>query len=209
VEGRAAELSESGVAVRPAAAADVPLLAAIEVAAGERFRSVGMDDIADDEPLPEAELLAAVADGRLWVAELGAVAELDDGDRSRAIAAEGAGQVGPAGAAGVAVVGYALAIGDAGHAHLEQVSVVPWAGGRGVGAALVDAVAEWGRRQGASSLTLATFAELPWNAPWYRRLGFEVVPEEELDDELRAVIAHEVALGLDVSARVCMRRPLT
>jgi GNAT superfamily N-acetyltransferase len=178
--------------VRLATDDDVPLLAAIEVAAGERFRSVGMDDIAEDEPLPEAELLAAVADDRLWVAELGAAADAD----------------GPSGAAPVEVVGYALALGGAGQAHLEQVSVVPWAGGRGVGAALVDAVADWGRRQGAPSLTLATFAELPWNAPWYRRLGFEEVPEDELDDDLRAVIAHEIEMGLDVSLRVCMRRPL-
>jgi hypothetical protein len=39
-------------------------------------------------------------------------------------------------------------------------------------------------------------------------LGFEEVPEDELDDDLRAVIAHEIEMGLDVSLRVCMRRPL-
>ena len=157
-------------------------LGAIEVAAGERFRDVGMDAIADDEPFPDDVLLAAVADGRLWVAEL-------EGE----------------------VVGYALGelVGASGEQHhLEQVSVVPEAGGRGVGVALVEAVADWARTAGARSLTLATFRDLPWNGPWYERLGFAVVPAAELDDALRAVRAHEVELGLDVSIRVCMRRPL-
>jgi len=168
--------------VRPAEPGDVGLLAAIEVAAGERFRAVGMDDIADDDPFPEEVLLAAVADGRLWVAELGG-----------------------------AVVGYALGerVGPAGaQHHLEQVSVVPEAGGRGVGAALVEAVADWARAAGAPSLTLATFRDLPWNGPWYQRLGFATVPDAELDEALRAVRAHEAELGLDVAQRVCMRRAL-
>ncbi len=102
------------VSVRAATADDVALLAGIELAAGERFRAVGMDDIADAEPLPEGDLLAATAEGRVWVAEL-------DGE----------------------VVGYVLAMDLAGQPHLEQVSVVPWAGGRGVGAALVVAVVGW------------------------------------------------------------------
>ncbi len=166
--------------VRPAARDDVAGLAAIELAAGERFREVGMGDIADDEPIPEDVLLAALGDGRLWVAEL-------DGQ----------------------VVGYALGerLGlDGAQHHLEQVSVVPEAGGRGVGAALVEAVAAWARAEGGASLTLTTFRDLPWNAPWYERLGFAAVPDAELDDALRAVRDHEAELGLDVSARVCMRR---
>lgn len=163
-------------------ASDVALLGPIEVAAGARFREVGMDDIADDEPLPDGLLLDALRDGRLWVAELGGE-----------------------------VVGYALGIriGPGGRQHhLEQVSVVPDAGGRGVGAALVEAVAAWARAAGGTSLTLATFRALPWNAPWYERLGFEAVPDAELDGPLREVRDHEAAIGLDVTERVCMRRAL-
>lgn len=179
--------------VRAARGDDVGRLAAIEVAAGERFREVGMDDIADDEPLADEVLHEAVEQGRLWVAEL-------DGE----------------------VVGYALGVvlgarssdvpgveagpveGAVQH-HLEQVSVLPAAGGRGVGAALVDAVATWAWAEGAGSLTLSTFRDLPWNGPWYARLGFEVVPDDELDALLRGVLAHEAEAGIDVSARVCMR----
>ena len=170
-----------GVVVRPATGVDVPLLAAIELAAGARFREVGMGSIADDEPLPEAELRAAAADGRLWVAEL-------DG----------------------AVVGYVLAVLlDDGAPHLEQVSVRPEAGGRGVGEALVRTVEAWARTTARpEALTLSTFRDVPWNGPWYARLGYEPVPDDELDDALRAVRAHEAELGLDVTARLIMRRRL-
>ena len=177
MEGRAPQLT---VAIRPATAADVPGFAAIEVAAGERFRAVGMDAVADDDPFGDEVGLAAVRAGRAWVAEL-------DGE----------------------VVGYALAIqlgGDPGRPHLEQVSVVPEAGGRGAGAALVEAVAAWAAARGPM-LTLSTFRDVAWNGPWYRSLGFEPIPEEDLDEVLRDQRAHEAAEGLDVSARCFMRRP--
>lgn len=176
--GRAASLAEgSGVRVRFATFDDVDALGPIEVAAGERFRSVGMDAIAEDEPLAPEVLAVAAADGRLWVADL-------------------EGRVG----------GYALAVDLDGQAHLEQVSVHPDASGRGVGAALVAEVVAWADRR-SSDLTLSTFRDVRWNAPWYERLGFVVLGEDELDERLRAVRAHEVELGLDVSARVLMRRP--
>jgi GNAT superfamily N-acetyltransferase len=57
------------VRIRPATPADFDALASIEVAAGQLFREIGMDSIADDDP-PSADELAAAA------AVL--VAELDD-----------------------------------------------------------------------------------------------------------------------------------
>jgi GNAT superfamily N-acetyltransferase len=41
-----------------------------------------------------------------------------------------------------------------------------------IGAALLDAVAERARAAGLDGLSLSTFREAPWNAPYYRRLGF-------------------------------------
>lgn len=165
--------------VRAATVADVDRFAEIEVAAGERFRSVGLDAVADDPPPPAEVGRTAVAEGRAWVAEL-------DG----------------------AVVGYAVAVdlgGDPARPHLEQVSVVPEAGGRGVGAALVAEVGQWAAGRG-EALTLSAFRDVAWNGPWYRSLGFEPIPEAELDDALLAVRAHEAAAGLDVGARCFLRR---
>jgi GNAT superfamily N-acetyltransferase len=187
------------VVVRPASHHDVGHLAAIEVAAGERFREVGMDAIADDEPLADEVLHDAVEQGRLWVAELdGEVVGYALGVVLRAWPSD---EPAPGAAAGAGADPMVPAV----QHHLEQVSVVPTAGGRGVGAGLVQAVADWAWAEGAASLTLSTFGDLPWNAPWYERLGFEVEPSAALDPVLQRVLDHEAEAGLDVTARVCMR----
>jgi hypothetical protein len=49
---------------------------------------------------------------------------------------------------------------------------------------------------------------VPWNGPYYRRLGFREVPPAEETPGLRRVRAHEAAIGLDRWPRLCMRRDL-
>lgn len=165
------------VAIRPGEPRDIPVMQDIEIAGCQIFADIGMQDVADDGA-HETELLAGyIAGGRAWVAE-----------------------------AGGRVCGYALADEYDGTAHLEQVTIYPDCAGRGIGGTLVDAVADWGRARGSDALTLLTFADVPWNGPYYRRLGFVVVPDEELDPELAALRRHEAELGLDVSIRCAMRR---
>jgi GNAT superfamily N-acetyltransferase len=171
----------SEVRVRHADAADAPELSAIEAAAGERFRTIPeLAFVADHDPSFSPEVLdPALAEGRVWVAE----------DKEE-------------------VVGYALALDLDGQPHLEQISVLPEWSGRGVGRALLDAVAAWAASvQGASSVTLATYRDVPWNAPLYAHLGWAVVPEAEVaaDARLVAVRAEEAAHGLDPDLRVFMR----
>src|SRR3954447_13818935 len=48
--------------------------------------------------------------------------------------------------------------------------------------------------------------DVPWNRPFYARLGFEVVPSSELSHALRAVVEDERRRGLDPSRRVVMRK---
>jgi hypothetical protein len=64
----------------------------------------------------------------------------------------------------------------------------------------------WAAARGDDAVTLSTFRDLGWNGPFYERLGFRVLGEVELTPGLAAVRAHEVDLGLDVDARVVMRR---
>lgn len=115
-----------------------------------------------------------------------------------------------AGAAAVLVVGDP-AVGFArlervdGQAHLEQLSVHPDASRRGIGAALLEAAADWAARDGHERLTLSTFADVPWNAPFYARHGFTEVTE--LGPALRALRDTERRLGLDdMGRRVVMSR---
>src|SRR5207302_10561486 len=54
--------------IREARQEDLPGLREIERRAGELFREVGMDAVADDEPPTLSELIPYVRDGRAWVA---------------------------------------------------------------------------------------------------------------------------------------------
>jgi ribosomal protein S18 acetylase RimI-like enzyme len=166
--------------IRPAEEAELPLLQDIERAAGEPFRALGMAEIADDEPPSLAELDRHRRDGHAWVA------------------VDGTGRI----------AGYLLGDAVDGAAHVEQVSVHPDAARRGVGRALIGRLAEHAPAEGLTALTLTTFSEVPWNAPYYARLGFRILTEPELTDGLREIRRAETRHGLDRWPRVCMRREL-
>jgi N-acetylglutamate synthase-like GNAT family acetyltransferase len=83
--------------------------------------------------------------------------------------------------------------------------VHPEHGRRGIGAALVGRACEWAREQALACVTLTTFRDIPWNAPFYRQLGFEELPSDRWDDELRERVAEEAESGLDPDARLVMR----
>ncbi|MBW4041415.1 MAG: GNAT family N-acetyltransferase [Acidobacteria bacterium] len=92
-------------------------------------------------------------------------------------------------------IGFAHALEVGGAAHLEQLAVLRDAGRRGHGSALVRAaLAEAGRR-GHRRMTLRTYADVPWNAPFYAARGFvESAPDTDL---LRGLVAVEAGLGLE------------
>ncbi|MFQ6485421.1 GNAT family N-acetyltransferase [Brachybacterium epidermidis] len=72
------------------------------------------------------------------------------------------------------VVGFVHVLEPAGLAHLEQLSVLPEHGRRGHGRALVEAALSEAAARGHRAITLRTYAEIPFNAPFYRSCGFEV-----------------------------------
>jgi GNAT superfamily N-acetyltransferase len=105
------------------------------------------------------------------------------------------------------LVGFVHVLEDAGEAHLEQVSVRPSHGRRGIGRALVGAACTRARDRGHRSITLRTFADVPWNAPFYRSVGF--VETEPAGDAQLARQAAERTAGLDrLGRRVQMTREL-
>lgn len=164
--------------IREAQVDDIALLPDIERAAGAAFRDVGMAAIADDEPLSINHLFSYQDGGRAWVA----TDELDH------------------------PIAYLLLDILDDSAHIEQVSVHPKQARQGLGRALIDTAAAWACQSGLPTLTLTTFTDVPWNAPYYARLGFDVIPDSELSPRLRGLREHEAAIGLDVWPRVAMRR---
>ena len=110
--------------------------------------------------------------------------------------------------AGDPPVGFASVEVVDGMAHLWQLSVLPSASRQGIGTALLGAVCDWGTSQGYSAVTLTTYRDVPWNGPFYLRLGFRAV--SELTPGLAAIREHEKAIGDDdFGPRVAMRRDLT
>ena len=163
--------------IRPAVEADLQRLVVVEIEAGQLFRTIGMDEVAEDRPRV-ADLRETAGAGRLWVTTVGAE-----------------------------VAGYVSAEVLDGNAHVAQVSVAPDHAGRALGKAMIEHVEEWGRARGCPATTLTTFRDVPWNGPYYRRLGYRFLEEDGIGPELARTMAHEASLpGIDASLRCAMIR---
>lgn len=127
------------------------------------------------------ELASAQRDGRLWIA-LGNDAQ---------------------------PVGFAMAAILDGQGHLDEMDVHPDHTRRGIGTRLVNTVIDWARSTRFAGLTLVTFRHLPWNAPFYERLGFVRLSKRDMSDGMLDLIREEGEAGIDVDKRVGMRLELT
>ena len=105
-------------------------------------------------------------------------------------------------------IGFALAGVLDGQGFLDQLSVLPAHGRRGVGAALLAAVLSWATAQGFPALLLTTYRDPPWNAPFYAKHGFAPLPPEHWSRGVRELVARETALGHPPERRTVMRREL-
>jgi GNAT superfamily N-acetyltransferase len=91
--------------------------------------------------------------------------------------------------------------------HIGQLCVRPKFMQRGVGTALVQAACAWARGKGYSSITLCAFADVDWNTPFFRRLGFAEI--EVPSAALAQLRENEIAAGLDkLGRRIVMWRDL-
>jgi GNAT superfamily N-acetyltransferase len=162
--------------IRPAGAEDLVHLPAIELAAGELFVEAGVGGTVSAMSIPELE--SALLEGGRVVA------------------------TGPRGLP----VGFVVLKTVNGSSHIAEMDVHPQHGRKGLGGALLHAVVEQARAQGHGTVTLTTYADLPWNGPFYARRGFVVVPCAQWTPSMAALAAEEgVAPG---SGRVLMQRLL-
>lgn len=160
--------------VRRAHHNDVHALPDIERAAATVFLELPeLAWLAEGAVTPVDEHLAYVASGTLWVADRGVL------------------------------VGFLAAERVEGELHIHELSVRPEWQGRGLGRRLVEAALATARADGLAAATLTTFRDVPWNGPYYERLGFRFVddPVDRLAELLRA----EIARGLPGERRCAMR----
>jgi GNAT superfamily N-acetyltransferase len=163
--------------IRLACSADLPLLAAIEISAGQRFVGTPMAFAARHPASPLDALEAALAHSSLWVA----------------IAAD-------------TPVGFAFGEAVDSWFHILEVSVHELAQGRGHGTALMATVAAAAATMGCEWLSLTTDREITFNGPWYRWLGFGEIAPDAAPDWLAAIPGREAASGLDRARRAMVRR---
>lgn len=165
--------------VRPASPSDVLSLPEVERKAGEVFRTIDMDYVSE-MPVTSLEVFqTAQQNGHLWIA-----------------------------AVGEEIAGFALTELRDGLAHLTEVSVAPNFARQGLGKLLIESVCVWAKSIGSPCLTLSTFRDVPWNAPYYTRLGFSECAAEDLGPEHTAAL--ETGRQLFPShPRIAMRKLFT
>ena len=157
---------------------------AVEIAAATRFAAIGMEEliaITEGDPYMRGHAARHVESGNLFVA----VEE-------------------PSGR----VAGFAAFWPFDGLGHLCELDVHPDHAGQGLGRRLIAAGENWARREGYPALTLSTFTDVPWNGPFYARLGFAPYPVGEWGSEHHAVWQNQLDSALDCTRRHIMIKRL-
>jgi GNAT superfamily N-acetyltransferase len=164
--------------IRPSRPADAVLLPAVERSAGEAFRRIpSLAWAADMDDQPVEIHLAHIAAGTSWVAT------------------EESG----------AIVGFVFVGTFGGDLHIDELAVRYEWQGMGYGRALLNEVFAWARTHGLTGATLTTFRDVPWNAPFYRRMGFRVLADHEIGERLERELQTEAKHGLPRELRCAMR----
>ncbi|MCI4645668.1 MAG: GNAT family N-acetyltransferase [Hyphomonadaceae bacterium] len=102
-------------------------------------------------------------------------------------------------------VGFTLTSERGGTLYLDQISVHPDHGRKGLGRALVKRVLEDARDRGLKQVTLSTFRDVAWNGPFYRSLGFRPVAVKKMAAWMQDLESAQ-AETLDVSKRHFMQK---
>lgn len=168
------------ISIRPARRAHLDDIPRIELAATAQFSEADLPQSIRYRVTPAEDLREALDNQSLWVA------------------------VGPGGQ----IVGFAMANSVDGDAYLDELDVLPDFGRRGIGSRLVTTVVDWARSAGFSRLSLITFRHVPWNAPFYTKLGFAILEPQEHGPEIAGLIEDERRAGIDTRNRVAMRMDL-
>lgn len=88
--------------------------------------------------------------------------------------------------------------------HIWEMDVHPDFQRHGIGAGLVRACLIDARNCGFSAVTLTTFRDIAWNAPFYAGLGFVQIDDLSAHPRMAEIIADETARGIPAEQRCAM-----
>ncbi len=106
------------------------------------------------------------------------------------------------------VVGFTLGLSEGDTLYIVEVDVERAAQGRGVGTSLILAMLDRGRERGFAKVALTTDRYVPFNAPFYTRLGFRILEAAETPAFLRRRLKAQIDSGLDPERRVAMLKSI-
>jgi len=89
--------------------------------------------------------------------------------------------------------------------YLDQISVHPEHGQCGIGTELMMHLLQDAEDRKLPYVTLSTFRDLPWNAPFYASMGFREIHRNKFDEFMFEIEEAQRPL-MDVAARCFMRR---
>ena len=162
--------------LRLARKGDAELMPAIEAGAGKMFADIeGLAGIAGTHTLPVDRLEKYIRKGHCLVAHVGA-----------------------------AMAGFLVNEPFSRELHIWEMDVHPDYQQRGIGAGLLRACLIDARNSGFKAVTLTTFVDVPWNAPFYAKLGFEEVTALDAHPRLAGELAVEADHGLPAERRCAM-----
>ena len=102
------------------------------------------------------------------------------------------------------VIGFAATQRYGRELHLHELSVAMKFQRQQVGATLLNALKIDARNSGIRAITLHTYRDLPWNAPFYARRGFEIIKNLDSHPKLAAGQDAAAAFGLPRDRRCAM-----
>jgi GNAT superfamily N-acetyltransferase len=169
--------TKTQAAIRRASAADAALLPDIERSAARAFEKLpDLGWMPGTFVISVEDHLASNARGTLWVAE----------ERG-------------------SLVGFLTAHIAGDELHIDEFNVrLDWQG-QGIGRKLVAAVVSDASDRKLRAVTLTTFRKVPWNGPFYERVGFKVSSGTDISARLQAILDREVEHGLPREKRCVMR----
>ena len=168
--------------IRKTELSDLDYLPAVERSAGNAYKSLpDLAWIADGSVMSADEHKCVLAKGFSWVA-LDALSQT--------------------------ISGFITAEVIEGEFYVGEVSVSAPNQQKGIGSKLFETALTEARLLGLSAATLTTFIDVPWNAPYYERLGFGIITSNLLPLYLQRILQNEKKAGLPLERRCAMRKIL-
>jgi len=168
--------------IRKTQHSDIESLAAIERSAGQTFKTFpDLALIADGSVMSAQEHRHFIEDGLSW-----ATVETASQD----------------------LVGFLTATLFSDEFYIAELSVSQDHQQKGLGSKLIQTALNAALALDMKAATLTTFIDVPWNAPYYERLGFVILTDENMPSYLKQILQMQKKEGLPLEKRCAMRKVL-